>query len=75
MKKVHGASVANSLIWAVVVICAAIVLRDTPQGGQLVVILGGAAGASVIIVQNALRKAAERLEGTDSDAHPETRDV
>jgi hypothetical protein len=75
MKKVHGASVANSLIWAAAIIGAAIMLRDTPQGGQVVVILGGAAGASVIVVGNALRKAAkESAKGADSGALVETRD-
>ena len=56
MKKVHGASLANTFIWGAAIIAAAIILRGTPQGGQVVVILGGAAGASMIIVSNALHQ-------------------
>jgi hypothetical protein len=62
MKKVHGASLANTLIWGAAIIAAAIILRGTPQGGLVVVILGGAAGASMIIVSNALDKAKIALE-------------
>jgi hypothetical protein len=68
MKKIHGASLANALLWAAAIFAAAILLRGTPQGGEVVVILGGAAGASVIIVGDALRKAAEKpAKGTDPD--------
>jgi hypothetical protein len=57
MSKLHGVSIANAVIWAAAIIGAAIVLRGAPHAGQVVVILGGAAGASVIIVGNALQKA------------------
>jgi len=67
MKKLHGASIANSLIWAAAIIAAAIILRGTPQGGLIVVILGGAAGTSVIIVGDALRKANGMRKPGDSD--------
>ena len=67
MKRVHGASIANSLIWAAAIIAAAIVLRGTPQAGMVVVILGGAAGANIIIVGDALRKANGMRKSGDSD--------
>lgn len=51
MKKLHPASIGNALIWG-----AAILLRGSEQAGMVVLILGGAAGASVVIVGNALRK-------------------
>jgi hypothetical protein len=74
VKRVHGASMANALIWAAAIIGAAIMLRGTPQAGQVVVILGGAAGASVVIVGDALRKVtgkpASRL---DADAPVEAK--
>ena len=57
MKRLHRASIGNAVIWAATIIGAAIVLRGTSHAGQVVVILGGAAGASVIIVGNALQKA------------------
>jgi hypothetical protein len=69
MSKLHGVSIANAVIWAAAIIGAAIVLRGAPHAGQVVVILGGAAGASVIIVGNALHKATEKSASrTDSDA-------
>jgi hypothetical protein len=74
VKKLHGASIANSLIWGAAIIGAAIMLRGTPQAGQVVVILGGAAGASVVIVGDALRNATEHLAScTDSAAPTETK--
>jgi hypothetical protein len=74
VKKLHSASIANSLIWAAAIIAAAVILRGTPQAGLVVVILGGAAGASVVIVGDALRKATEELPShTDSDTPTEIR--
>jgi hypothetical protein len=74
VKKVHGASLANTLIWGAAIIAAAVMLRGTPQGGQVVVILGGAAGASMIIVSNALNKAKAASEShTEADASVEDR--
>jgi hypothetical protein len=74
MKKVHGASLANTFIWGAVIIAAAIILRGTPQGGQVVIILGGAAGASMIIVSNALDKAKAALEScAEADASVEAK--
>ncbi len=74
MKRVHGASMANALIWAAAIIGAAIMLRGTPQAGQVVVILGGAAGASVMIVGDALRKVTDKpASRTDSDVPVEAK--
>jgi hypothetical protein len=74
MKRVHGASLANTFIWGAAIIAAAIVLRDVPQGGQVVIILGGAAGASMIIVSNALDKAkAASASHTEADASVEAK--
>jgi len=74
MKRVHGAAMANALIWAATIIAAAIMLRGTPQAGQVVVILGGAAGASVIIVGDALQKAHREAhnKSPNADAPAET---
>ena len=56
MRKIHPASIRDAFIWAVAIVATAIMLRGTEQGGMVVVILGGAAGASVLIVGSALRK-------------------
>lgn len=56
MKKLNNVSVGNALIWAAAILASAVILRGTPYAAPMVVILGGAAGASVIIVENALRK-------------------
>jgi hypothetical protein len=40
----------------VAIIATAVLLRGTEYAGMVVVILGGAAGMSVIIVSNALKK-------------------
>jgi hypothetical protein len=56
VKKLHSASIANAAIWAAAIIAAAVVLRGTQHAGPMVIILGGAAGASIILVGNALRK-------------------
>jgi hypothetical protein len=66
MRKLHGASIANSLIWAAAIVAAAIILRGTPQAGLVVVILGGTAGASITIVGDALRKANGDVRSGDS---------
>ncbi|MEA3376160.1 MAG: hypothetical protein U9R72_08205 [Chloroflexota bacterium] len=55
MKKIHPASLGNALIWAAAIIATAVILRGTEHAGMLVVILAGAAGASSMIVANALR--------------------
>lgn len=57
MKKNHYVSIGNAFIWAAAIIASAIILRGAEYSGMVVVILGGAAGASIILVGNALRKA------------------
>jgi hypothetical protein len=57
MKELQRASIVDALIWAVAILAAAIILRGTPQAGQVVVVLGGAAGASITLLESALRKA------------------
>jgi hypothetical protein len=44
------------LIWGAAIIAAAVVLRGTEHAGIVLIILAGAAGASVVIVGNALRR-------------------
>jgi len=56
MKNIHYAAIVNALIWAAAIIATAVLLRGIEQAGMVNVILGGAAGVSVIIVGNALRK-------------------
>jgi hypothetical protein len=58
MSKIHSASIGNAVIWGAVIIAAAVLLRGTDQAGMMVVILGGAAGVSISIVSNALKKKA-----------------
>ena len=56
MKKPRYISMVNALIWAAAIIAVAIILRGTEHAGTTVVILGGAAGASVILVSSAMRE-------------------
>ena len=56
MKKVNPVSLGNALIWAAAILATAIILRWSGNETMVVVILGGAAGASITIVSNALRK-------------------
>ena len=56
MNKEHRVSIANAFIWAAAIIATAVILRGTDQGGMVVVILGGAAGMSVMLVSDVLRK-------------------
>jgi len=55
MKKIRSAALGNALIWAAVLLAAAIILQGTDKAGIMVVILAGAAGASIVLVGNALR--------------------
>ncbi|NIM95602.1 MAG: hypothetical protein GTO18_18035 [Anaerolineales bacterium] len=55
MKKLHIVTIGNALIWGAAILGAAVLLRGTEHAGMMVVILGGAAGASIITVGNALR--------------------
>ena len=56
MKNIHYASIGNALIWAAAILATSIMLRWSEQPGLLIVILGGAAGASIMLVDRALRK-------------------
>jgi hypothetical protein len=52
---VNPVSLGNALIWAAAIIAVALLVRGTEQAGVVVTILGGAAGASVLLVSGALR--------------------
>jgi hypothetical protein len=56
MKNVHPVSLGNALIWAAAILAVAIVLHWSENEGMVVVIMGGAAGASILLVSNAFRK-------------------
>jgi hypothetical protein len=56
MRKLHPVSLGNTLIWAVTILAVAIVLHWSENEGMVVVILGGAAGASILLISDALRK-------------------
>jgi len=56
MKKLDSTSVANALLWAAAILASAVILRGTQYATPMIVILGGAAGVSVIMVEGALRK-------------------
>jgi hypothetical protein len=56
MKNIHAVSLGNALIWAAAILATAIVLRWSGNENMVIVILGGAAGASIMIVSKALRK-------------------
>ena len=56
MRRINPVSLGNALIWAAAIIAVAVLVRGTEHAGIVVVILGGAAGASVLLVSGALRK-------------------
>jgi hypothetical protein len=56
MRRIHPVSLGNALIWAAAIIAVAVLVRGTERAGTVVVILGGAAGASILLVSGALRK-------------------
>jgi hypothetical protein len=55
MKHIHPVSLGNAFIWAAAILAVAVILRWSDNAGMAVVVLGGAAGASIILVGNALR--------------------
>ena len=67
MKTLERASLVDALIWAAAILAAAIILRGTPQAGQVVVVLGGAAGASITLLESALRKARKAADAKPDD--------
>lgn len=56
VKKFDNASIANAVIWAAAILASAVILRGTQYAIPMIVILGGAAGVSVLLVEGALRK-------------------
>ncbi|MFQ6105154.1 MAG: hypothetical protein ACE5OP_12830 [Candidatus Glassbacteria bacterium] len=52
--------VANAIIWAAVILASAVVLQGTEYFGQMLPILGGGAGGSIIVLGGGLRRAGER---------------
>ncbi len=56
MKKNHSVSIGNAFIWAAAILATALLVRGSEHSGVIVTVLGGAAGASIILVSNALRK-------------------
>jgi hypothetical protein len=56
MRRINPVSLGNALIWAAAIIAVAVLARGTEHAGIVVVILGGAAGASILLVSGALRK-------------------
>jgi hypothetical protein len=56
MRRIDPVSLGNALIWAAAIIAVAVLVRGTEHAGMVVVILGGAAGASVLLVSGALGK-------------------
>ena len=55
MKKVNAVSLWNAIIWGVAILAVAIILNWSESEVMVVAVLGGAAGASIVIVSNALR--------------------
>jgi hypothetical protein len=56
MKKLNGISLGVAAIWAAVITGVAIVLRGTPYAGPVVALIGGGAGASLIILEGRCRR-------------------
>ena len=55
-KKINLVSLGNALIWAAAILATAITLHWSGNESIVIAILGGAAGASITIVSNALRE-------------------
>jgi len=51
--------VANAIIWAAVILASALVLKGTDYFGQMLPILSGGAGGSIIVLAGGLRRAKE----------------
>lgn len=56
MKHVNKVSLGNALIWAAAILAVAVLNHWTGSEALILAVLGGAAGASITIVSNALRK-------------------
>jgi hypothetical protein len=56
MKELKPISLGITAIWAAVIIGVAIVLRGTPYAGSVLALIGGGAGASLIILGGRCRR-------------------
>jgi Na+-transporting methylmalonyl-CoA/oxaloacetate decarboxylase beta subunit len=56
MKTVNPVSLANALIWAFAILAVAIILNWSENEAMMIPVLGGAAGMSIFLVSNALRR-------------------
>jgi hypothetical protein len=56
MKKNYVVSIGNAFIWAAAILATALLVRGSENSGIIVIILSGAAGASIIFVSSALRE-------------------
>jgi hypothetical protein len=56
VKKNHYVSIGNAFIWAAAILATALMSRGSEHSGMIVIVLSGAAGASIIFVTSALRK-------------------
>ena len=56
MKNIHAASLGNALIWAAAILATVVILHWSGNESIVIAVLGGAAGASIMVVNNALRK-------------------
>jgi hypothetical protein len=56
MKNIHPASLGNALIWAAAILATVVIFHWSGNESMVVAFLGGAAGASIMIVSKALRK-------------------
>jgi hypothetical protein len=59
------AILAVAVIWAAVILASAKVLEGTPYFAQLLPILGGGAGGSIIVLGGARRHRSTRVEESD----------
>jgi hypothetical protein len=56
VKKMNRVSLGNALIWAAAILGTAIVIHWSENEAAVLCILGGAAGASIMLVSDAVRK-------------------
>jgi hypothetical protein len=56
MKKINAVSIYNALIWGIAILAVAIINHWSENEAMVLAVLGGAAGASIVLVSNALRQ-------------------
>ena len=54
--KTNVYAISSAIVWAAIIMAAAITLKDTPYFGKLLTILGGGAAWFVVIAPAAFRK-------------------